>query len=159
MSLSLGFGGFADLIRSRRIRVAGHSMEPTLIEDDLLLVSRRFPDRGRPARGDIVLFRDPRIGIDDIKRVCGLPGELVELVGGALIIDGATLNEPYAIARATNGSDHGAWMLAEGEYFVLGDNRNDSRDSKIFGPVNRSSIVGRVWRRYGPSGRSGRLAR
>ena len=158
MPFSLDFCGFADLIRSRRIRVAGHSMEPTLIENDLLLVSRRFPDRGRPARGDIVLFRDPLMGVDDIKRVCGLPGELVELVGGALIIDGASLNEPYATARASGGSNRGSWSLSEDDYIVLGDNRDDSRDSRAFGPVYRSSIVGRVWRRYGPAGRSGRLA-
>ncbi len=159
MPLSLGFGSFADLIRSRRIRVAGHSMEPTLIENDLLLVSRRFPDRGRPARGDIVLFRDPLMGVDDIKRVCGLPGELVEQVDGALIIDGSTLNEPYTIARASGESNRGSWSLSEDEYIVLGDNRDDSRDSRAFGPVHRSFIVGRAWCRYGPAGRSGRLAR
>ena len=159
MPLPLGLGGFADLIRSRRIRVAGHSMEPTLIENDLLLVSRRFPDRGRPARGDIVLFHDPLMGVDDIKRVCGLPGELVELVGGALIIDGASLNEPYASARASGGTNRAAWSLSEDEYIVLGDNRDDSRDSRAFGPVHRSVIVGRAWRRYGPAGRSGRLER
>ena len=158
MPFSLGFAGLADLIRSRRIRVAGHSMEHTLIENDLLLVSRRFPDGGRPARGDIVLFSDPVMGVDDIKRVCGLPGELVELVGGALVIDGATMSEPYVNARASGGTNHGSWSLKEDEYFVLGDNRDDSRDSRALGPVHRSSIIGRVWRRYGPPGRSGRLA-
>ena len=159
MPFSLGLGGLADLLRSRRIRVAGHSMEPMLIENDLLLVSRRFPERGRPARGDIVLFRDPLEGVDDIKRVCGLPGEQVELVGGALIIDGVTVNESYAIACASGGSNRDSWSLSEGEYIVLGDNRDDSRDSRAFGPVHRSFIVGRVWRRYGPPSRSGPLER
>ena len=155
MPFSVGLGGLADLARSRRIRVAGHSMAPTLIEDDLLLVSRRFPNRSRPARGDIVLFHDPVGGVIDIKRVCGLPGELVELAGGALTVDGEALSEPYVNATRTGGIIHGAWMLAVEEYFVLGDNRGDSRDSRTFGPVNRSAIIARAWHRYGPAGRGG----
>ena len=124
--------------------VQGHSMEPTLHHGERLLVTK-LPYRFRePKRGEIVVFRYPRDHRTDfIKRVLALPGEKVEMRLGRLYINDQPLEEPYV---------HQAGMFTmpplvvpEGQVFVLGDNRTNSEDSRVFGPVDMEDIKGKAF--------------
>ena len=140
-------------------QVQGMSMSPALDEGDSIIVDRlsyRFRD---PGRFDVVVFQ-PRFANEAsyIKRVIGLPGETVQIVDGQVYINGQLLQgdmgwEP--IESAGLASD--PVILNEDEYFVLGDNRNDSSDSRVpsVGNVAESSIIGRAWFRIWPMSRIG----
>jgi signal peptidase I len=133
-------------------------MEPTLSHGQLLLV-RPLDRRDTIARGDIVVARDPRIlDTDYIKRIIGLPGEYVRIGASGVLINEHSLYEPYlAEAEWPVDGSVSQWLLAEDEYLVLGDNRNDSRDSRRFGPLSRDHILGTAWLRYWPPSAWGRL--
>ena len=144
-----------------RSLVDGHSMEPTFHGDDRLVVSRVHYLLGQPARGDIIVFNslvpsEAERGVMLIKRVVGLPGETVELRGQQIFIQGELLDEPYTkeACRLSRCRDD-SWSLAANEYFVMGDNRNNSRDSRRFGAVPLQKIVGQVIFRYFPLGAIG----
>lgn len=106
-----------------------------------------------PRRGQVVVFYDtpqPQ-GPPLIKRVIGTPGDTVEIREGQVLVNGEALDEPYVHGLATSCSVYcGPFTLGEDEYFFLGDNRSGSRDSRNFGPISRSQIVGRVIVRYWP---------
>ena len=147
-----------DLFSSLRFRVAGHSMEPYLLEDDMVLVSRRFAG-GVPKRGDVVAFREPESGGLSMKRICGLPNERIAMLDGAVYVNGEPLPESY-VSRAPsrpNSGDRDEWVTSDDEFVLLGDNRGDSRDSRAFGPVARDAIAGRVWYCHAPKERMGIL--
>ena len=135
-----------------RSLVDGHSMEPTFYGDDRLVVSRVHYLLGQPQRGDILVFNSleaERVML--IKRVVGLPGERVELRGQAIYINGEALDEYYIKEPCRISRCHdAAWVLGGNEYFMMGDNRNNSRDSRRFGPVPLDKIVGQVIFRYWP---------
>ncbi len=139
--------------------VRGDSMIPSLHASDWLLVSRRALVANSPRRGDLVVVWDPRA--DErrfIKRVVGLPGEEVRLSDGMLFVDGKRLHEPYLEGLpASPGLEESAWALQHGQYFVMGDNRAHSTDSREFGPVGLGEMEGRAWFRFWPVGRWGRL--
>jgi signal peptidase I len=100
-----------------------------------------------PERGDIIVFEPPTNRTDDyIKRIVGLPGEQIEIRGEAVWVDSVLLEEPYTIP----GSYSGAWNLGDGEYFVLGDNRNNSSDSHNWGVLPEGNVVGKAWLCYWP---------
>lgn len=168
-------------------RVEGLSMEPSLDTGQMLLVNRQvyfhfdlngvldalpFVERDGeriiyllhpPQRGDIVVF-EPPIGRPEkpyIKRVIGLPGETVSIRDGSVFVDGARLDEPYLGMTATNwqGKPEGFELVVpEGHYFVLGDNRNNSTDSRSFGPVSVDDILGKAWLSYWPTNHLGILS-
>lgn len=126
-------------------RVDGHSMEPTLHDGQYLMVNKLAYRLGMPNRGDIVVFPSPQDGGRAlIKRVVGLPGEEVAIAGGQVYINGARLMEPYLAPNHGLG-DWGPTVLGEGEYLVLGDNRNNSNDSRNFGPVREEELIGKAW--------------
>lgn len=126
------------LLGSTRVLVEGESMWPLLRDGDRLLVSRLAYRLSPPHRGDIVLLRDPcRPGYECIKRIVALPGERIDAAG-------------LPVAADTQDAAPGPWRtLGSGQFFVLGDNRAFSRDSRSFGPVHRSDLLGWAWRRYG----------
>ena len=139
-----------------RSLVDGHSMEPTFYESDRLVVSRVHLLLGQPERGDIVVFNslvpdEAERGIMLIKRIIGLPGETVEIRDQQVHIDGEVLDEPYIkeACRIQRCSDK-TWTLEADQYFVMGDNRNNSRDSRRFNAVPLNKIVGQVVFRYWP---------
>ncbi len=140
--------------------VYGSSMEPTFEEGQYLVLNRINYLIGQPQRGDIVVFNVPGARPDEsslIKRVIGLPGEVVEIIDTVFYIDGIPLDEPYIrepcnIYRCSNAS---RWELGEDEYFLLGDNRNVSNDSRGFGAVPRNNIIGEAMFRYWPLDRLG----
>ncbi len=129
-------------------RVKGESMAPNFEDGELLLtekVSYRF---GKPKRGDVIVFEAP-VGnkVDFIKRIIGTPGDTVAVKNGEVLINNVKLNEKY-IKIETQGEE--IKKLETDEYFVLGDNRGASSDSRVFGPIKKSVIRGRVWFVYWP---------
>ncbi len=133
------------MLTGLRIKVQGCSMEPTYREGTRLWVSRLHYWFRRPSRGDVVVVRSLDGRRLELKRVVGLPGERVVWTVSSLKVNGVDLDEPYAKVSAVPGDDEVAeWLLGGREYFVLGDNRLRSRDSRIYGPVDRGRIVGKV---------------
>ena len=137
-------------------RVRGDSMAPTYMEGDILSVGRSSSTGRSPSRGDVVVFLDPRDSSSRfLKRVVAVPGEEVGFVEGTLLVNREPLGEPYLHGLPpTLGLGSDSWVLEDDEFFVLGDNRARSTDSRDFGPVQADSIVGRVRFRYWPFRRS-----
>lgn len=136
------------------VRVAGASMQDTLRASDVALVTRFDYRRGRgPSRGDVVQCVFPGRSDTYIKRVVGLPGEVIRFSGGALTVDGQPVEEPYV---STPTEDY-ELRLGQGEYLVLGDNRAESYDSRMadMGPVGADAFLGRVRCILWPPGRIG----
>lgn len=131
-----------------RFQVRGFSMEPTLHEGQYLIISKVAYWIHPPERGDVIVFRPPnRPDEDYIKRIVGLPGEVIQIRDGSVWVDGSELEEPYITAPPRYTS---TFQLAQGEYFVLGDNRNDSSDSHTWGVLPEENIVGKAWLCYWP---------
>ena len=131
--------------RAHTVRAVGPSMEPTIHEGQLLTTQ----DYGKsaPQRFDIVIFHPPNDPSSlYFKRIIGLPGESVELTDTAVIVNGKPLAEPYiAPQRGGNGASGITKLtLQKDQYYVLGDNRQDSLDSRDFGAVSRSAITAKV---------------
>ena len=126
--------------------VEGESMYPTFVPKDVVQ-ARSF--RSSSARGDVVIVNDDH-GDRVIKRIIGLPGETVTIYRGFVYINSRRLSEPYLLKHtytfkcAIEDESPAKWRLGEDQYFVLGDNRLESRDSRAFGPVGRQNIVGKV---------------
>ena len=132
-----------------RSRVVGDSMLPALADGQYVLL-RRGSLRDRLRRGDIVVLRHPGLRHQTyIKRVVGLPNEDLRLEDGRVYIGGVRLEEIYLRCPDPAGQA-GEWWMGPDEYFVMGDNRLNSHDSRYFGPVSAAQIVGRVWLRYWP---------
>jgi len=134
--------------------VHGSSMEPNFKEGQYLIISRVNYLFGDPQRGDIVVFNSPESDPGDpslIKRVIGLPGDTVEIRETLVYLNGTLLAEDYINepCREYKCPDE-SWTLGDDEYFVMGDNRNVSNDSRSFGPVTHDRIIGEVLLRYWP---------
>lgn len=133
---------------SARVRVDGFSMRPTLQDGEYILINKLAYKLGEPMRGDIVVFVFPVNPEEDlIKRIIGLPGDTITVLDGVLSINGVVMNEPYISAPPAYD---GTWQVAEGELFVLGDNRNDSRDSHQWGLLPIENVIGRAVLIYWP---------
>jgi len=133
---------------SARVRVDGFSMLPTLKDSEFVLVSKVNYRFGNVERGDIIVFHfpvDPQQEL--IKRVIGLPGDMISVQNGKVSVNGQFLNEPY-IAAAPAYS--GEWKVPDGQLFVLGDNRNDSSDSHSWGFLPFEKVVGKAIVIYWP---------
>ena len=152
--LIIAFTWFVVTFVGQRTEVSGSSMETTLPDKDQLIVDKmtyRFRD---PKRYDIVVF--PYQYQDNtyyIKRIIGLPGETVQILSGMVYIDGMRLDEHYGNEIMENpGIAEEPLTLGEDEYFVLGDNRNNSSDSRAsdVGLIHRKDLIGRAWIRVWP---------
>ncbi len=131
-----------------RFRIEGQSMEPNLHDGEYVLIDKISYLLHPPERGDVVVFVPPTNERDYIKRVIGLPGDTVEIKSGQVYVNGIALDEPY-LKNSTN-IDIPARQVEEGRYFVMGDNRGNSSDSRVFGAITFQSIVGRAWLVYWP---------
>ena len=124
------------------------SMEPTLLSGDRVLTTPLVFDFRDPARGDVVVFHSSAFaGAVLIKRVVAVAGDIVEVKNGALYVNGERQEESYLLDPAMD-SDFPKTLVPAGDLFVMGDNRNDSEDSRIFGPVPKKDVIGKalaVW--------------
>ncbi len=134
--------------------ILGRSMEPNYYQDERLLVDRITPRLGFLDRGDVVIAHSPREADTElIKRLIGKPGDTVELRENRIYVNGTALEEPYLPDGADSGprdKQQAQWTLGENEYFLLGDNRSQSADSRSFGTIQSSNIVGRALLVYFP---------
>ena len=133
----------------------GVSMNTTLNEGDKIIINKLAYIKGEPERFDVIVFSQSKSGHGyyNIKRVIGLPGETVEIVNGAVYINGVQLKEVIDVeAMRVAGLADEAILLGENEYFVLGDNRNYSEDSRFanIGIVVKNDIIGKAWLRLEP---------
>lgn len=160
--LAFGVAYFITNVVAHHTRVEGSSMEPTLAEGDYLIIEKMTYYFSDPKRYDIVVFPVAydveMIGTYYIKRVIGLPGETVQIQNGKVYINGDMLGEEYGMADILDeGAAEEEITLGEDEYFVLGDNRNWSRDSRSedIGNIKREDIVGKACFRFYPFNRIG----
>lgn len=145
-------------------RVEQQSMERTLEPNQYVLVDKLTPRFDEYKRGDIVIFDPPSSWATDrrtpyIKRIIGLPGDRVAIRDGVVYVDDVPLDEPYVYdgqPTVVTGTD-AEWIVPPAELFVLGDHREDSADSRVFGPIPREHVIGRAWLRYWPLGTFGVL--
>ncbi|MGH2768625.1 MAG: signal peptidase I [Actinomycetota bacterium] len=163
--------------------IPSRSMVPTLVEGDRVLVARFLYRLRDPKPGDVLVFRSPNpaelqpvdrgpvgnlfvwlaraFGLrsterDLIKRVVATGSQVVLIRGGTLRVDDVPVTEPY-IAPGSSMSDYGPYRVPEDSVFVMGDNRNESQDSRVFGAVEKSRIVGKAFARIWPPNRLGGL--
>jgi signal peptidase I len=136
-----------------RFIVEGSSMEPNFHTGQMLIVSRLAYTLGAsPQRGDVIVFQYPGNLTDDyIKRIIGLPGDTVVVGGGRVTVNGVQLTEPY-ISSSDLGFEGrpGRWEVPAGSYFVMGDNRGHSSDSRTWGLLPIKDIIGKAWVSYWP---------
>ena len=133
----------------QNFRIEGQSMETNLHDGEFLIVNKLLYYIHPPQRGDVVVFHSPQNPRKDfIKRVVGLPGEEVELIDGEVHVDGVRLYETYISDQG--GRSWGPEVIGEFEYFVLGDNRDNSSDSRSWGMLDGNAIIGKAWVSYWP---------
>ena len=131
-----------------RFRIEGDSMEPTMNDGEYVIISKLSYKLGDPERGDVIVFRFPRSPDRDfIKRIIGLPGDKVEVRDGNVFVNGTQLHEEYIAADPNYNS---AWEVGPDQLFVLGDNRNNSSDSHVWGLLPAENVIGKAWVTYWP---------
>ena len=142
--------------------VKGASMEPSFFEHEYLIIDEISYRFGEPRRGDIVVFKYPKDPSQYfIKRIIGLPGEKIEIADNKVYIHPSKnqpkfiLDESAYLNESVRTLGNKIWTLGADEYYVLGDNRESSLDSRSFGPVFRELVVGKVWLRGWPVWRIG----
>ncbi|MGH2386350.1 MAG: signal peptidase I [Candidatus Limnocylindria bacterium] len=155
------------------------SMVPTIVDGEYILIDKLTPRFGGYEYGDVVVFNPPAgsgldaQGIPFIKRIIGMPGDTVSLENGRVFVtredaSPVRIEEPYVL-QGGDGSTAATtcprpdcpltWIVGDNEYFVMGDNRPSSQDSRVFGPVDQDTILGRAWLRYFPLERIGLIER
>ncbi len=141
----------------QNFNVDGHSMEPNLHDKELILVDKWTYLFHAPARGDVIVFVAPPAPSEDyVKRIIGIPGDVITINNGAPTVDGVTLKESY-VRPANMGATPGdmpvnKMIVPPNDYFVLGDNRVGSSDSRTWGLLPRKNIIGRAALVYWPLG-------
>lgn len=148
----IAFAWFTVYSFGTQIRVTGHSMVPVLETDQVVLMNRLVYDFKKPERFDIVVFQGTD-GKTNIKRVIGLPGESVQIKSGLVYIDEEVLRSEGDLNKVSlAGLAENPVILGDDEYFLLGDNRDSSDDSRFvnIGNVKKNQIMGRVWMRILP---------
>ena len=140
-------------------QIQQQSMENTLMPNQYVLVDKLTPQFGGYQRGDVVVFSPPSSWVHDptgapyIKRVIGMSGDTVDIHDGRVFVNGTALDEPYLYEGQPTlpaAPSRHTWTIAAGQLFVLGDHRADSQDSRAFGPIDKSAVIGRAWLRYWP---------
>jgi len=132
-------------------RIENHSMEPNFYEGQFVLVNKVAYWLGEPTRGDVVVFHNPRNTNEDyIKRIVGVPGDTVEVRDQTVFINGQPLPEDFPHNPMPPGEYIGPIVVGDNQLFVMGDNRPNSSDSRVFGPIEQDLVVGQAWLRIWP---------
>jgi signal peptidase I len=158
---AVGIFFFIYLLIMRPHKISGQSMMPNFPDSEYLLTEKVTYYLRNPERGDVVVFTPPISNTDEfIKRVIGLPGENVMVQNGHVYINDKLLQESYLkdtviTAGGTFLTDGQEFKVPDGEYFVMGDNRPNSSDSRYWGPITKPVISGRAWIIYWPISNAG----
>ena len=145
--------------------VSGSSMEPNFHNNEFILTNKIAYKFSEPERGDVVIFKSPENkDVDFIKRIVAKPGETIEIRSNAYYVNGKRLNEPYLAPDVYmfGGSflrENEVYTVPPGDYFVSGDNRPHSSDSREFGPIAKEDFVGKAILRYWPFSEAGVIQR
>lgn len=156
--VSLLIAGFIIVFLYQPVKVEGTSMMPWLTDQERIFINKYVYQFDEIHRGDIVVFWYPLDPAKSyIKRVIGLPGETVREFHGEIYINGRKLVEPYILPEYLDRQSYGPVVVPPGEFYVLGDRRNSSSDSRLWGTVPRKHIYGKAVFVYWPMGRFGFL--
>lgn len=140
------------------VKVEGTSMTPLLHDQERIFINKFIYKYEPIQRGDVVVFWYPRDRNKSfIKRVIALPGETVEIRGGRVFVEDRLIDEPYVPPQYADSSSFGPLRMPEGEYFLMGDHRSSSNDSRVFGPVPEELIYGKAVFAYWPMERFGSI--
>ena len=160
--LTLVIAALTAVVMFQSVTMQESSMEPTISVGDRFFMNRAVYKFRDPGRGDIIVFKTN--GADDaalhIRRVVGIPGDTIQIIDGRVVVNGGTLKEKGDFPLISNpGSAATPVTLESGEYFVLGDNRNNSEDSRYgdIGKVKQKYIVGKLWFTISPARKLGFL--
>jgi signal peptidase I len=158
LAVALGLAVVIMIFLYQPVKVEGTSMNPLLSDQERIFINK-FVYRFEPIeRGDVVVFWYPLDRSKSfIKRVVGLPGETVEIRSGEVYVNGRELPDQYVPAGYLDGSNYAPRRIPQGEYFVMGDHRDSSNDSRVFGPVPQRYIYGKAVFAYWPVDHFGSL--
>lgn len=158
LAVALGLALVIIVFLYQPVKVEGTSMAPLLSDQERIFINK-FVYRFEPIeRGDVVVFWYPLDRTKSfIKRVIALPGETIEIRSGHLYIDNKEWAEPYVPAIYLDGTSYGPRVIPSDEYFVMGDHRDSSNDSRVFGPISRQCIYGKAVFAYWPVNHFGSL--
>jgi signal peptidase I len=133
-------------------RIESHSMEPNFFEGQFVLVNKLAYKLGDPQRGEVLVFHNPQLPDEEdfIKRIIGLPGDTVELRDDKVYVNGQLLPEPFNHNLMPSGYSWGPLVVQSNTLFVMGDNRPNSKDSRVIGPIDEKLVVGKAWLRVWP---------
>ena len=136
-----------DIIFCTRVRISGSSMEPSMFEGDLFLATKSRHRMNQLKQDDIIFFHHPDTNLDYVKRIVGIPKDVVKFSANNLLINNLeyTKRVPYSKSKSLTPRE---WLIKEKEVFVLGDNYNHSTDSRVFGPIKNEWIMGVIWHKY-----------
>jgi signal peptidase I len=150
--------GFVRPFVLEAFRIPSESMVPTLLVGDRVFVNKFIYRLTEPERGDVVVFESVNGGEEDlIKRIVALAGDEVEVRNGTLLVNGEAREEPYLNRNLPFNDSYGPSEVPEGHVFVMGDNRANSADSRVFGPLPIENIEGEAFVRFWPPLRIGSL--
>ena len=153
---AVGIFFFIYLLKMRPHKISGQSMMPNFQDGEYILTEKVTYYRRNPSRGDVVVFTPPVSDVDEfIKRIVALPGERIMIKDGRVYINDRLLPESYIGSDVVTAGgpflgDNKEFLVPEGEYFVLGDNRPNSSDSRFWGPITKKMMSGRSWVVYWP---------
>jgi signal peptidase I len=157
-ALALGISIFIIVFLYQPVKVEGTSMMPGLADQERIFINKYAYRLGAIERGDVVVFRYPGDPSKNyIKRIVGVPGDRIEVVRGAVLVNGSRLDEPYVPKAFRDDRSMSEVTVPAGSYFVLGDHRNLSSDSRDFGTVEREAIFGKAVFAYWPAEMAGKL--
>ena len=156
--ISLGVSVFVIVFLYQPVKVEGTSMMPGLADQERIFINKYAYRLGPIERGDVVVFRYPGDGSKNyIKRIVGVPGDRIEIVRGAVMVNGEQLAEPYVPPEFRDQRSTSEITVPDNSYFVLGDHRNLSSDSRDFGMVEQEAIFGKAVFVYWPTAVMGKL--
>ena len=156
--LFLSFAGV--MLFGRTVSIQENSMDPTIQAGDVVLINKAAYILGKPKRGDVIVYKssESQDAAYHVKRVIGLPGEYIQIKEGLILINGVTYMENLELPNISDPGIAGEGVkLGSGEFFVLGDNRNGSEDSRFadVGNIPEDAVKGRIWFIHAPKDRRG----